>query len=255
MSNENHFWNATVEELANGYAFDEDTDSYVCLLCNDRFEDGIIYPIDEILYEAKKAVVHHIEQEHGSVFDYLIQLDKKYTGLTVHQKELLTFFYQGLTDKEIVQEQNGGSPSTIRSHRFNLKEKEKRAKIFLTLMSLLNKEAHQESDHQFIHFHKGAKMVDDRYAITEAEKKKVLSTYFKKGLDGQLDKFPSKEKRKLIVLQNIIQHFERNKVYTEQEMNTILKPIYSDFANIRRYLIEYGFMERNKDGTAYWIKE
>ncbi len=250
----NNFWNATVEELSNGYAFDKNTDSYVCLLCNEHFEDGIIYPSDGILYEAKKAVIQHIKQEHDSVFDYLIHLDRKYTGLTDHQKELLTLFYQGLTDKEIVQEQNGGSPSTIRSHRFNLKEKEKRAKVFLTLMNLLNKEVCQESDHKFVPFHKGAKMVDDRYAITEAEKKKTLSTYFKDGLDGQLDKFPSKEKRKLIVLQNIITHFELHKVYSEKEVNQILEPVYHDFVTVRRYLIEYGFMERNRDGTAYWVK-
>ncbi|WP_370453212.1 DUF2087 domain-containing protein [Oceanobacillus sp. CFH 90083] len=255
MTYNNHFWDATVEELSSGYTFDENTGNYVCLLCNEHFEDGIIYPMDGTLYEAKKAVSQHIEQEHGSVFDYLIQLDKKYTGLTEHQKELLTLFYQGLTDKEIVQMQNGGSPSTIRSHRFNLKEKEKRAKVFLTLMNLLNKESHQESDDTFIHFHKGAKMVDDRYAITEAEKKKVLSTYFKEGLDGQLDKFPSKEKRKLIVLQNIMTHFELNKVYSEKEINHILTPVYSDFVTIRRYLIEYGFMERSKDGMEYWVKK
>ena len=97
-------------------------------------------------------------------------------------------------------------------------------------------------------------MVDDRYAITEDEKKKVLSTYFKDGLNGQLDKFPSKEKRKLIVLQNIINHFELNRIYTEKEINTVLKPVYSDFVTIRRYLIKYGFMERSKDGMEYWVK-
>ncbi|GIN74195.1 transcriptional regulator [Bacillus sp. J14TS2] len=253
MSYENYFWNATVEELSTGYTFDKNNDSYVCLLCNEHFEDGIIYPVDGTLYEAKKAIIQHIEQIHGSLFDHFIHLDKKYTGLTDHQKNLLTLFHQGLSDKEIVKEQNGGNPSTIRSHRFNLKEKEKRAKIFLTLMNLLNKKSNQENDHKFIHFHKGAKMVDDRYAITETEKEKILSTYFKEGLDGPLDTFPSKEKRKLIVLQNIMTQFEGNTVYTEKEINHILKPIYSDFATIRRYLIEYGFMKRSKDGTEYWV--
>ncbi|MEK4300686.1 DUF2087 domain-containing protein [Oceanobacillus sp. FSL W8-0428] len=254
MSHENHFWDTTVDDLSKGYSYADNIGSYVCVLCNKHFEDGIIYPIDGVLYEAKKAVIQHIEQEHDSVFDYLIQLEKKYTGLTDHQKELLTFFYQGLTDKEIVKELGSGSPSTIRSHRFNLKEKEKRAKVFLALMNLLNRESHQENDHKFIHFHKGAKMVNDRYAITEDEKNKVLSTYFKDGLNGQLDKFPSKEKRKLIVLQNIINHFELNRIYTEEEINTVLKPVYSDFVTIRRYLIEYGFMERSKDGMEYWVK-
>lgn len=58
-------------------------------------------------------------------------------------------------------------------------------------MHLLNKE--EKSEQPFVPFHKGAKMVDERYAITEEEKNRVLETYFK---DGKLETFPSKEKRK-----------------------------------------------------------
>lgn len=36
--------------------------------------------------------------------------------------------------------------------------------------------------------------------------------------------------------------------------NEKLKSIYTDFAIIRRSLIDYGFMKRNKDCTEYWIK-
>ncbi|QTN00589.1 DUF2087 domain-containing protein [Sediminibacillus dalangtanensis] len=252
MSNEDRFWNATIDELSNGYI--QSDDDYVCLLCGERFVEGIIYPMDGILYEAKKAVAEHIKEAHSSVFDYLLKMDKKYTGLSDHQKELLQFFRKGLSDKEIVDELDGGSPSTVRNHRFKLKEKEKQAKVFLAIMKLLNNEAgHQTKDH-FVHFHKGAKMVDERYATTEKEKQKVLSTYFKQGTDGTLDTFPSKEKRKLIVLQNIVNRFDRDKKYTEKEVNDILKTIYHDFATIRRYLIEYGFMGRSRDCTEYWIK-
>lgn len=38
----------------------------------------------------------------------------------------------------------------------------------------------------------------------------------------------------------------------EREVNEILKGIYPDFASLRRYLIEYGFFERTRDGSAYW---
>lgn len=254
MSYEEKFWDATIEELANGYTYDALNDEYACLLCNESFEDGIIYPIDGILHEAKKAVKRHIEDAHNSVFDYLIQLDKKYTGLSQHQKEILHYFEKGLSDKEIVEAQGGGSTSTIRNHRFKLKEKEKQAKVFLTLMNLLHKDTNSKKEDTLINFHKGATMVGDRYVITEEEKDKVLATYFKQGLDGELDTFPSKEKRKLIVLQNIINRFEPERVYSEKEVNTILKSIYSDYVTIRRYLIEYGFMGRSRDCTEYWIK-
>lgn len=255
MNNEEWFWNATMEELIKGYVYDGMDEKFVCLFCSESFEDGIIYPIDGTLYEAKKAVVCHIQHAHRSVFDYYIDLDKKYTGLTDHQKELLLHFKEGLSDKEIVQKQNGGSASTVRNHRFKLKEKEKQAKVFLAIMTLLHESSNQKKEQQFVSFHKGAKMVDDRYAITEAEKDKVLSTYFKEGIDGKLDTFPSKEKRKLIVLQNIMRRFELNKTYMEKEVNDILKSVYSDYVTIRRYLIEYGFMERSKDCLQYWVKK
>ncbi|WP_404457960.1 DUF2087 domain-containing protein [Oceanobacillus kapialis] len=254
MSYKEKFWDATIEELANGYTYDALNDEYACLLCSESFEDGIIYPIDGILYEAKKAVKRHIEDAHNSVFDYLIQLDKKYTGLSQHQKEILHYFEKGLSDKEIVEAQGGGSTSTIRNHRFKLKEKEKQAKVFLTLMNLLHKDKNSKNEDTLINFHKGATMVDDRYVITEEEKNKVLATYFKQGLEGELDTFPSKEKRKLIVLQNIINRFEQGRVYSEKEVNAILMAIYSDYVTIRRYLIEYGFMDRSRDCTEYWIK-
>lgn len=253
MSNEERFWDATVDELSNGYTQSEG--DYVCLLCSERFVDGIIYPMEGTLYEAKNAVERHIEEAHVSVFDFLFKMDKKYTGLSDHQKELLHFFHMGLSDKEIVEELGGGSPSTIRNHRFKLKEKEKQAKVFLALMNQLNKRGEKQTEEHFVHFHKGAKMVDERYATTEKEKQKVLSTYFKQGIDGRLDTFPSKEKRKLIVLQTIVNRFDRNKKYTEREMNAILKTIYGDFATIRRYLIEYGFMERSQDCMEYWVKQ
>ncbi|WP_316570411.1 DUF2087 domain-containing protein [Neobacillus sp. YIM B06451] len=252
MNDEERFWNASVEELSNGYILSND--EYVCLLCSESFIDGIIYPIDGTLYEAKKAIVRHIQDIHISVFDYLLNLDKKYTGLSEHQKELLHYFKKGLSDKEILKELNGGSPSTIRNHRFKLKEKEKQAKVFIAVMNLLSKGPVKQIEDDFVSFHKGAKMVDERYATTEEERQKVLSNYFKQGVDGRLDTFPSKEKRKLIVLQNIIKRFDRNKVYTESEINAILKEVFSDFATIRRYFIEYGFMDRSKDCTQYWIK-
>ena len=97
-------------------------------------------------------------------------------------------------------------------------------------------------------------MLNNRYVTTEEEKKKVLSAYFKEGLNGQLETFPSKEKRKLIVLQNIIERFELGRTYSENEINEVLKTIYGDFATIRRALIVYGFMSRSKDGSEYWLE-
>ncbi|PGM52251.1 DUF2087 domain-containing protein [Bacillus sp. AFS053548] len=250
MGNLDVFWNADIEELKQGYM--EEENHYLCLLCSKKIEKGIIYQDSGILYEAEKYMKIHIEQSHDSVFDYLIQLDKKLTGLTEHQNHLLRLFYQGKSDTDIQKETGIGSASTIRNHRFVLKEKERQAKLFLVMMELLKeKDQHAPS---FLPLHKTAKMVDERYNITEDEMEKTLKKYFPEGIDGPLKKFPLKEKQKLVVLREIVKRFSPNKKYTEKEINEVLTAIYPDYVVLRRYLIEYGFIDRKSDGSSYWLK-
>lgn len=64
-------------------------------------------------------------------------------------------------------------------------------------------------------------MLDERFTITDLEREKVLINYFKHGLQGPLDVFPSKEKRKYIIAQEIIKQFEVDKMYVEKEINDL----------------------------------
>jgi len=246
-----HFWNASLEELKQGYI--QGADSYICLLCGEEIEKGIIYPFDGIFYEAQRYMRIHIERTHQSVFDYLIDLDKKLTGLTDHQNHLLRLFYQGKSDKEVQVEMGIGSTSTIRHHRFALKEKERQAKTFLAIMELL-KEKDQNAP-AFVPPHKTAKMIDDRYAITEEEQQETIQKFLPEGINGRLTKFPPKEKQRLIVLREMAKRFESNANYTEKGINQILEDMYDDYVLIRRYLIEYGFLERKSDGSQYRLKQ
>lgn len=251
MKTSNLFWNASIEELKRGYIQMEE--QYVCLLCGKTTEKGIVYSEEGVLYEADRYMRLHIEALHQSVFDYLIGLDKKYTGLTEHQNHLLQLFYKGKSDAEVQKELGIGSASTIRNHRFVLKEKERQAKLFLTMMELLKeKDSHAPA---FIDFHKTAQMVDDRYNVTEEENKEILQKHFPEGSNGQLKKFPLKEKQKLVVLREIAERFNADEIYDEKKMNQILKGVYHDYVLIRRYLIEYGFIDRKPDGSQYWLKK
>ncbi len=45
----------------------------------------------------------------------------------------------GLNDKEIVKEMDGGSTSTIRNHRFTLREKMKQAKVFFSANGIIRR--------------------------------------------------------------------------------------------------------------------
>lgn len=92
-------------------------------------------------------------------------------------------------------------------------------------------------------------------AKQQQENESILKRYFKEGLDGRLSEFPRKEKRKIIILRHLLQRFERGRQYTEQEVNERLAVAFDDYATLRRYLIIYGFMDRQEDGRAYWVKE
>ncbi|MTI47385.1 DUF2087 domain-containing protein [Sporosalibacterium faouarense] len=258
------FWDGSVKEVKQGYRFDKSKSEYLCLICGEVYEEGVIYPQEDGLYSAKKAIENHISMQHGDMFNYLISMNKKFTGLTDTQKEILMYFYQGLSDKEIVKEQGGGSTSTIRNHRFKLKEKQRQSKLFLALMNLLEekniktskepniKETKRNNNKQeFVAIHKGATMIDERFAITREEKDKILNRYV---TNGKIETLPSKEKRRIILLQYIIEKFESNQEYTEDEVNEVIKGIYDDYVTIRRYLIQYGFMDRKRDCSLYWLK-
>ena len=72
--------------------------------------------------------------------------------------------------------------------------------------------------------HPAAAMVDDRYSITWQEREKVLKTYMNE--DGSLKQIPAREKKKIIILREIMKRFEPGREYTEKEVNRILGSIF-----------------------------
>ena len=97
-------------------------------------------------------------------------------------------------------------------------------------------------------------MVDERYQITIEEENTIISNIFSSLEPLKLKNLSPKEKKKIVILKKISSRFERERKYSEKEVNGILEDIYDDFATIRRYLIEYGFMDRTNDGKEYWLK-
>jgi DNA-binding CsgD family transcriptional regulator len=221
---------ATLDDLKRGYR--EAPEHLTCLCCGQQFEKGIVYPVDGRLYEAARYIRHHIETEHQSTFDHLLSLDKSATGLTDLQKRLLALFYQGKSDAEIQKELGLGSTSTVRNHRFLLKERERQAKLFLALMELLR-----------------AKDGEGAPRKTEAS---PLAKYFPYGTNGPLQRLPKQEKQRKLVLAEVVKHFQPGHRYTEAEVNQILEAIFDDHVTLRRYLVDYGLIDRVPDGSQYW---
>ena len=225
-----------------------DDGSFVCCLCGHTFSPGEVYPIDGKFFDHTRAAQLHMEA-HGGMFETLIQMDKKYTGLTENQAQLMRMMRAGKSDAQIAAEL-GVAASTVRHQRFMFREKAKQAKAYLALFDLSVGSATPQSDNA-VPVHSHATMVDDRYQLTNAEAESICKAHFSSLQPLVLRSFPAKEKKKIAVLRRIVEEFDNNDSYTELEVNRILKGIHADFATIRRYLIEYGFMTRSMDGKQY----
>ena len=62
---------------------------------------------------------------------------------------------------------------------------------------------------------------------------------------------PAREKSKWILVAAVSRIFENDREYTEKEIMAILKPINPDPVMVRRYLVDYRFLWRTKDGSRY----
>ena len=79
----------------------------------------------------------------------------------------------------------------------------------------------------------------------------VKIKYFK---NDKLMMIPKKEKNKLLVLQIVLEMLKvKSLEFTEKELNEAIKEIYSDYSLIRRYLVDYKFLERDNYGRIYKI--
>jgi hypothetical protein len=67
---------------------------------------------------------------------------------------------------------------------------------------------------------------------------------------GRLTGMPAKRAKRLIVLDHIARSFEPGARYEERQVNEILGAFHPDFAMLRRYLVDEGFLSR--DHGEYW---
>ena len=242
---------ASIEDLKNGFRLEASNQSFVCLFCGKSFEEGIIYPVEDLQVVARRAVGHHITKEHGGAFTSLLKLGSQRTGVSDVQEAVLTQIYAGRSDREIAAALGGKSESSVRNHRFQLRKRKKEAKVFLALMELLDERDHAAPS--FVEFHADIPTKDDRVIVTTEENERLLRKHFSDDNGGlRLLSFPGKQKAKLVVLNRLAELFERGRNYSEAEVNGMLNAVGDESGEIRRYLVDYGFLARKRDGSAYW---
>ena len=75
--------------------------------------------------------------------------------------------------------------------------------------------------------------------------------------DGEVMQIPTKNKKKIAVLQYLITKFETGVIYSEKDVNNIINQwhTFNDYFIIRRLLIDSGLMARTNNGEKYWVCE
>jgi hypothetical protein len=248
----------SVPEIKQGWRCLPATGHFQCLFCPASFDEGLVYPAGSQFQTAERAVRQHVADQHQSPFEQLLKLDKRFIGLTDNQKNLLRLMREGRSSQEIARI-TGNAASTVRAQRFLFKEKARQAKLMLALAELLDESAaagEQASDAlaTVSPVHATAAQIDERFLITAADKASVIKSYVLSQDPLVISALPVKEKRKLVLLAMIAEKFAADRRYTEKEVNEIIKPIHADYVTIRRYLIEYGYLDRTASGSAYWVK-
>ncbi len=80
-------------------------------------------------------------------------------------------------------------------------------------------------------------------------RKKVIDAFFEY---GKLKSIPAQRKKERIILEEIAKSFEKEKDYSEREINIIIADFHDDFCTLRRDMISEGLLERS--GNIYKTK-
>jgi hypothetical protein len=68
--------------------------------------------------------------------------------------------------------------------------------------------------------------------------------------DGRLRALPTREAKRLLVLEWVASRFDPGRRYAEKEVNGVLFGVYDDVASLRRFLVDEGILTR--EAGVYW---
>ena len=75
------------------------------------------------------------------------------------------------------------------------------------------------------------------------ERAKIIRDFF----DGdRLRQIPASRKKRVVVLRHLLERFVPDREYPEREVNDLLRPAHDDVATLRRELVDYGFLVRDR---------
>lgn len=205
-------YRADDDELRRGYL----REGCACLFCDETF-DGPLH------------AQRHVESLHGGVLNALLSLDKSYTGLTEKQRALIGLWHDGLSDAQLASA-TGCSESTLRNQRFQLRQREREARLFLSALKLSGLSALQRPKRK-------------------KDGKGDMARYFQ---EGRLTAMPKKDSLRAQVMLHFAGLFAPGRRYSDAQVRALIEPIWPDYALVRRYLCDNGLLHRTADGRTYW---
>lgn len=75
--------------------------------------------------------------------------------------------------------------------------------------------------------------------------------------DGRLSQWPTRQKTQRMAAALMATRFSPDRHYTEKEVNALLMDghTFADWALLRRVLCDWQFLDRESDGSRYWLRE
>src|SRR5262245_20675410 len=74
--------------------------------------------------------------------------------------------------------------------------------------------------------------------------------------DGRVKQWPTRQKVQRMAAALLARRFEPGRDYTETEVNVLLMGghTFADWALLRRVLCDWRFLDRESDGSRYWVR-
>lgn len=161
---------------------------------------------------------------------------------------MLLLLSEGELHGQALAERLNLSQPTVTHHAAKLREaaliQERREKntVYFTLSPSFIRE-HAQASVDFIFKRKEQSDMTD---VNETLKASIMRNFFSK--DGRLRQIPAQYKKKLVVLEYLVEQLEFGRKYSEKEINTFIQEYHEDFATLRREFIMHQFMYR-EDGV------
>lgn len=73
---------------------------------------------------------------------------------------------------------------------------------------------------------------------------------------GRVARWPARQKVQRLVIDYLARRFEPGRDYAEKDVNFLLMDWhgFSDWAMLRRLLVDWGYLERERDGSRYRLR-